>query len=230
MTPTHEELAAFADGELHPVRAAQIEAALAVDSALAVEVEAHRVLKMRLSAHFAPILDEPLPARLIAPLAPAADVIDFAAAISRRPERRALPRWSWIAGPALAASLILSLLGPWSGGKGNGYAAPQLAAVLDNQLAATQPADAPTRILLSFRDRDGTYCRAFAGATRSGIGCRDARGWRLRSIGDGSVRGSGEFRQADSGASAVLVAAQEMAAGPALNADEEKMARQSEWR
>lgn len=228
MTPTREELAAFADGELGPVRGAVIESALAADPALGAEVEAHRELKARLSAHFAPILEEPLPDRLTASLAPAGEVVDFAAARSRLALRRTLPRWTWIAGPALAASLLLALLLPRSGSNGD-YASPQLAAALDNQLVATQPAEASTRILLSFRDKDGAYCRAFAGAGRSGIGCRDAQGWRLRALDRGSVPKSSEFRQAGSDASAVLAAAQEMAAGPALDAVEEERAMQSGW-
>lgn len=230
MSPTREELAAFADGELDPARTAEIEAVLAVDPALAAEVEAHRALKMRLSAHFAPILDEPLPARLTAPLAPAADVIDFASARHRRAERSRLPRWTWIAGPALAASLVLALFGAGSGDKEGRYASPRLAAVLDHQLVSTQRAAAPTRILLSFRDKDGAYCRAFAGPDQSGIGCRDSQGWRLRARGRGSAPGSGGFRQAGSEASAILYAAQEMAAGPALDAGEEEQAAQSGWR
>lgn len=228
MTPTREELAAFADGELDPVRGAVIESALAADPALAAQFEAHRALNARLSAHFAPILEEPVPSRLSAPLAPAGEVIDFTAARSRRAPRRMLPRWTWIVGPALAASLVLALFVPRSG-SGDDYASPQLTAALNSQLVATQPAEAPIRILLSFRDQEGTYCRAFAGADRSGIGCRDAQGWRLRALDRGSAPKSNEFRQAGSDASAVLAAAQEMAAGHALDAVEEERAMQSGW-
>lgn len=230
MSPTREELAAFADGELDPPRTAEIEAVLAVDPALAAEVAARRALKLRLTSHFAPILDEPLPARLTAPLAPATDLIDFTSARNRRAERSTPPRWTWIAGPALAASLVLALFATGSDDKDGNYASPQLAAVLDRQLVATQPAVAPTRILLSFRAKGGAYCRAFAGPDRSGIGCRDSQGWRLRALERGSAPESGGFRQAGSEVSAVLDVAQEMAAGPALDAGEEEQAAQSGWR
>lgn len=230
MTPTRENLAAYADGELDPLSAVEVEAALVADPALAAQVKMHRALKARLSAHFAPILEEPLPHRMAASLAPASEVIDFTAARKRHTLRRTLPRWTWIVGPALAASLIVALFVPRSGDSGNNYASQELAEALDNQLVASQPADAPTRILLSFRDQDGAYCRAFAGVAQSGIGCRDDQGWRLRMIGHGSPAKSGEFRQAGSDSSTVMVAAQEMAVGSALDAKEEEIALRSGWR
>ena len=90
-----------------------------------------RALKGRLAAHFAPILDAPLPERLTAPLA-AADtkVVDFAAARQKR-TRRSIPRWSWLVGPALAASLALAVFMPRGGAEPEGYADPQLASALD---------------------------------------------------------------------------------------------------
>ena len=78
MSVTREELAAFADGELDPARADEVAAAVEADPALAEQVRAHRALKARLSAHFAPIMEAPLPESLAAPLQP--KVVDFAAA------------------------------------------------------------------------------------------------------------------------------------------------------
>jgi anti-sigma factor RsiW len=154
MIPSREELAAFADGELHGTRAAEIKTAVAVDPALAAQLAAHRALKARLASHFAPILDEPVPERLTGALAPKAGVVDFAAAHERRQQARNLPRWIWIAAPALAASLVVAVLVP-RGESDGGYATGQLAVALDSQLVATQPSDAPTRVLLSFRDQGG---------------------------------------------------------------------------
>ena len=229
MTISREELAAWADGELGGARAEEIEAAVAADPALATCIAAHHALKERLASHFAPILEEPLPERFTRTLAPHAEVLDFAAARERPQQGRSLPRWTWIAAPALAASLTLAVFVP-RGESDADYAAGQLANVLDSQLVSTQPGDAPTRILLSFRDQGGAYCRAFAGAERSGIACRDATGWRLRALGRGQAGARSQYRQAGSDSAAVLAAAQDLAAGPALGSDEEEVAMARGWR
>jgi hypothetical protein len=223
MTVTREELAAYADGELDAVRAADVAVAVAADPDLKAQVDGHRALKARLGAHFAPILDAPLPERLTAPLQrQEAEIIDFTAARNRR-----IVRWSWVAVPALAASLALAVFMPRGG---DGYASGTLAETLDAQLVAAQPADAPTRILLSFRDEAGSYCRAFAGEAQSGIACRDAEGWRLVTEGEGAPAQTGEYRMAGNPAAEMLERAQVMAAGPALDAAAEQAAKARGWR
>lgn len=229
MTVSREELAAFADGELGEPRRSQVEAEVAQDAALAREVERHRALRDRLGTHFAPILDQPVPERLTALLGGGeSKVADFAAARQKRASASRIPRWGWIAGPALAASLALAVFLP-GGGTPEGYADGQLAAVLDEQLVATQGGDAPVRVLLSFRDEAGDYCRAFMGSEESGIACRDETGWKLRLEGQGGVGQGTEYRMAGADAAAIMARAQEMAAGPALDAAEEQAARQNGW-
>jgi len=231
MSVSREELAAFADGELGEPRRAQVAAEIAADPVLAEQVRAHAALKAQLSAHFAPILDAPLPERLTAPLGGGeAGVADFAAGRQRREARRTLPRWSWIAGPALAASLALAVILPRGGETPEGYAGAQLAAALDGQLVASQPGDAGTRILLSFRNGAGAYCRAFSGNTQSGIACRDTAGWRLDAAGASAAPQQGDYRMAGSSAAAIMARAQDMAAGPALTAEEEAAAKANGWR
>ncbi|MDE2563289.1 MAG: zf-HC2 domain-containing protein [Sphingomonadales bacterium] len=239
MTVTREQIAAYADGELSGEELARVEAAIAADPALERQVASHRLLKATLGAHFAPILDAPVPDRLVeavrggaAETNGGAEVVDFAAARDRREERkpRSLPRWTWAAVPALAASLALAVVLTRPGAPGPGYADAQLAAALDNQLVATQPANAPTRVLLSFADKRGELCRTFAGADKSGIACRDDRGWRIaRTLGGGAAE-MGEYRQAGSPDAALMAAAQDMAAGPALDAAQEQAAKTKGWR
>ena len=226
MSITREELAAFADGELDAARAAEVAAAVADDPALQAQVSAHRALKARLGAHFRPIADAPVPEGLAALLRPGqaqAPVTDLAVARAKRERARA--RWGWITGPALAASLALVMFYP----RGGDYARGTLAEALDGQLVATQAADAPTRILLSFRDADGNFCRAFAGETRSGIACHDDKGWRLVFKADGVAARQGEYRTAGTPAADVIEHAQAMAAGPALDAGQEQAARKQGW-
>src|SRR3546814_14492173 len=57
-------VAAFVDGELDDFNMRRIEREAATDAALAAEIARHRALKARLSAHYAPVLEEAVPERL----------------------------------------------------------------------------------------------------------------------------------------------------------------------
>ncbi|QZH74109.1 MAG: hypothetical protein JY451_10130 [Erythrobacter sp.] len=237
MTISREELAAWTDGEIHGERAAEIAAAVEADGNLREQVEAHRTLKQKLTSHFAPLAASPVPDRLMSLLKEggqieghgSASVIDISAAKDRLLERRRFPRWGWVAGPALAASLALAVFLPREdGGAPPGYADSQLASVLDTRLVADQESDAPTRILLSFRTEAGEFCRAFTSNEASGLACRDASGWRLEATGEGDASDGTDYRMA--GSAEILALAQERAAGPALDSEEERAAREAGWR
>lgn len=237
MTISRDELAAYADGQIEGVRAEEIAAAIAADPALMADVDRHHALKSALRARFDPIAEEPVPEALAAllrgtpetPAAAESNVVGFAEARERREARRTLPRWSWVAGPALAASLAMVVLVP-RGGEQPGYADEQLAGVLDQRLVADQTPGAETRVLLSFRDRTGSYCRAFTGGAGGGIACRDATGWKLEALGAGNDASPTEYRQAGADAGAILARAQAMAAGGALDSEQEAAARSAGWR
>lgn len=237
MKVTDEMIAAFADGELDGADKARVEAAIAADPALARQVEVHLALKARLSAHYGRYAEGDLPTRLSGLLqegpeqraARTAEVFGFAAA---RQQRRLAPfvrRWAPYAGPALAASLVLAFWQPWQSAAPEGYAGTNLAGLLDTQLVADQPADAPTRILLSFEREGGGLCRAYRGEDVGGIACRDGTGWKIeQQFAIGTAAAGGEFRQAGSEAE-LLAAAQEMAAGGALDAADERAAQERGW-
>lgn len=231
MKPSREEIAAFADAELDQVRQEEIAAAVAADPELAEQVRAHRALRERLTQHFAPILEAPLPERLTEPLQQDRDaVVSLAAARDKRgrPSTASMSRWAWFAGPALAASLALALFLP-RGGQAD-YADGALAAALEQQLVSSQEPGAARRILLSFRNDNDEYCRAFIGSDTSGIACREAEGWRLVEEAGGVAPQQGEYRMAGNPAASVLERAQSMAAGPALDAQQEREARERGWR
>ena len=231
MTVTPELLAAFADGELDTETARTVEAEIAQSPALQAQLALHRGLRDRLAARFAPIAEEPVPEHLRQAVfaEPEAEVIDFAAAARKRSAPVLPERWGRVAGPALAASLVLALLGInfWPS---SNYARGNLADALDGQLVTTQAADASVRVLISFRDKAGHYCRGFTGKTASGIACRDDNGWRLQELLGGTETGSTEYRQAGSEMTALMAQVQEMADGPALDADEEAAAARRGWR
>lgn len=249
MTITPEMLAAYADGELSGQEAARVEAAIAADPALADEVAAHRALRAQLSAHFAPLLDRPVPEAMLAALrtpdtadpSPAPDnIVDFGAA-RRAKQATATPgrtRWMWSG--ALAASLALGLvLGtqlPHESGSivredGRLIASGDLDKALSTQLASADQ-DAPVRVLLSFQRGDGQYCRGFEDGATAGIACRAGDRWAIERTqaeqGTGGVGGG--YRQAGSAAGAIMAAAQDMAADGALDADAERRARDGGWR
>lgn len=235
MNVSRDELAAFADGELTGARAREIEAAVAADPNLVRDLERHRALKAQLRAHFGAIAEAPVPEALTSLLRTAPEGVDtnvvgFAASRDRIAEKRRLPRWSWVAGPALAASVALMVLVPRGGDNTGAYADAQLARLLDQRLVSQQAPGESDRVLLSFRDGAGAFCRAFTGRSGGGIACRDASGWRLEAFGEGSVGSDKEYRMAGAGDAAILVRAQEMAEGAALDSEEETAARARGWR
>ena len=239
MNVTEEQIAAFADGELSGDERARVEAAIAADPVLADKVEMHRRLRNTLGVHFAPVLDQKVPDRLTAILKPSreaepsegsAEVVSFAAERQKRGLAPMVRRWAPIAGPALAASLVLAIIQPWNTGSvPAGYADGTLAAALDDQLVATQVASADTRILVSFENEGGELCRAYRSGDTGGIACRDATGWDIQSEFALDGEQVTEFRQSGSEAD-VMAAAQAMAAGDALDSDAEAAAGANGWR
>lgn len=230
MSLSKETIAAYADGELEGDALQEAEAVIAADPALLAQVSAHRAFKGRLSAHFAPIAEMPVPGHLIRAVKGSTEdnVVDFAAA-ARKPPRPASPRFRWT-GPALAASLVVALVGYGvSQRSAHDYAEGDVALALDRQLVVSQPADAPVRILLSFRDGEGRFCRGFSSRAQAGIACRDGRGWKLDKVLGGQGSATGEYRQA--GAEPQIMAAiQDRAQGQALDAEEESAAARAGWR
>lgn len=232
MTLSRETIAAYADGELDGKAAREVEAAIAADPELQAQVDAHRALKARLSAHFAPVVDQAIPERfleLIRDERREEKVVDFAEA-SRMRAKPAPPRFRWI-GPALAASLVLALVGYGVSQRSvHDYAVGDVAVALDSQLVATQPAGAPVRILLSFRDGEGRLCRGFSAAAQAGIACRDGRGWKLGKVIGGGDAATTEYRQAGIADAEIMAEIQNLAQGPALDMEGERNAMQAGWR
>ncbi len=225
-----EQLMAYADGELGPIEAKRVERAIAADPALAAEVERHRALRARIAGSFAPVADEAVPDRLAALLQ--GNVVALPA-----PAPRARTWTWWREAAALAACLVLGLLigiGVPRGGpvtaRGDGlYAAGPLAAALDRQASGGKDGD--VRIAVSFRARDGAYCRVFDSAAADGIACRDAQGWALRRTQRGSAAASGPaYAQAGSADPELMATAQDMMAGDPLDAAAEQAARDKGWR
>ncbi|SFF86597.1 Putative zinc-finger [Novosphingobium sp. CF614] len=244
MNVTREELMAYADGELSGAEAARVEAAVAADPALAERLAAERRLREALQGHLDPVAEEPVPDALAAMIAAAREddsrIVSMAAARAEREakvvRRPFLPHWG--SGLALAASLVLGLmLGTQlnSGGsiaERNGalVASGMLAKGLDTQLASAGDEGGPLRILTSFQRHDGDYCRVFEAAATSGIACKDNAGWVLERTMANGRRQASEYRQAGSAESDLMTAAQDMAQGAPLDADQEQAAKAKGWK
>jgi hypothetical protein len=226
MTIDRETLMAYADGECDALTARRVERAIAADPELAAKVEAHRALRTRLNAAFAPIAQAPVPPRLSEPLR--SNVVDFPG----RARRRFPAAWAG----AVAASLVMGLLigrgstpnGPVGASPGGLVAAGTLARALDTQ-AGGDGAIGGVRMLASFKGQDGRYCRVFAGSATDGIACREGDAWTLRRTASGRVE-AGTYRQAGSADAALLAEAQDMMGDQPLDEAGEKHAIANKWR
>lgn len=186
--------------------------------------------RRRLAAAFEGVLDEPVPDRLKALLAePAPQVVDLGAV---RVQRRGMSNWAAWGG--MAATLVLgTLIGtrlmlPGMDEAGRLVVTGDIDKALNTDLASDSP-DA-VAVQVSFKAKDGRYCRTFSTESSAGLACRQPDGaWVLKHLAALPASGS-EMRQAASSLPAsVLAAMDEAIAGEALNAEQEKAARDAGW-
>ncbi len=209
---------AWVDGELTGAEAVRVEAAVANDADWRALADRHRRMKARFAAAFDPLARPP------------AEVISLADVRARR-AAKAAPAPShgwrrWAAGGAIAASLVVGLfvLQDRGGAPGGGVPAP-VAVALNDQLSGDA---GPVRVALSFRDRNGQYCRSFTGETLSGIACRAGTDWQMRYTAPGSAPAT-DYRMAGTdGARATAIMG--MIAGEPLDRAQEDAARRANWR
>ena len=232
MTFDRTSIAAYVDGELDLVRAKRLEKAMADDASLAKAVEAERTLRARLSAHFDPVAEEPVPDRLAALLSDNVSLLDEQRSKkTARWYRRSVMQWG-----AMAASLVVGLMiGGTALNRDGGYvrddggilvASGELADALQTQLASTQGTDPKIRIGTSFAAKESGYCRTFESASLDGIACRAGKDWQLKQTLSGN--GTSAYRQASAGALAEAAAA--MMAGEPMDAGAEKAATEKGWK
>lgn len=242
-----ETLMAYADGEVDADTRRQIEAAMALDPALAERVAKHRALRADLGSAFGGVLDEPVPSRLLdaANSSPAtkrsATVTDLSAARAAKSGDKKSRSWSWPEWTAIAASLLIGVLAGRSAlqpaqsemfatTSGGIVATGELSAALSDQLSGTAK-DANVQIGLTFRAKGGNYCRSFAAGTAAGFACREDAQWRVRALNEvGAHATGGEYRMAGSELPpAILSAIDDVMEGEALDQEQEQAARERGW-
>ena len=208
-------------------------------------MDRHRALRRALRDASAPVLDEPVPDRLLAMLRePGTRAGEVRPLAPRRgyiaPRRWALPEWA-----AIAAALVLGVaVSRWGwpegatmftrGEDGALVAGPALSGPLERQLAGDAPAG-NVAVGISFRTVDGTYCRSFvadAAQPLAGLACRRADGlWRLPVVMDAARAAGGDLQPASSALpAAVLAELDARIAGEPLDAAQERAARDAGWR
>jgi hypothetical protein len=193
------------------------------------EDELLKAERRRMAAAFDEVLKEPVPDRLKALLAePAAQVVDLGAVRARRQGMNSWAAWGGMAATLVLGTLIGTRLAP-PGGDERLLASGAIAQALDQQLASA-PGGA-VAVQVSFKSKDGRWCRSFSTSATAGLACREADGaWALQQLAATNSSGT-QMRQASSALPPSVLAAIDAAmAGEALSAEQEKAARDAGWR
>ena len=244
MNPSDETLMAYVDGELDAAMREQIVSAAASDPDIARRVASHQVLRKQLREGFDPILTEPVPPHLLA-LARSAknhsrdgNVLPFT---GKPPVKRVWVQWG-----SLAASFVLGALvwqfaarsylsQPIIERHGELVASGVLAQALTEQLASQQAPSAAVQMGVSFRSRQGRFCRTFSlrsAGGDAGLACHEQDQWTVQVLVHSEATGqpAGEYRQAATSLPpAVLSAVNDSIAGDAMDSSAEARARDSGW-
>jgi anti-sigma factor RsiW len=251
MTISDEQLMAYADGELEGAefvtQRALLEAALQADPALAQRVAQHRLLRAQLGSLHAGALEEPVPERLLAAARaqPSATVTDLnavraAKAAAQRAARR-VPIWSALAASVLIAAGVGYIAFLQRGGNplvlknGELLASAALDRALNQQLAGTVPAGGNVQMGVSFRARNGAYCRSFvlSQAQRAGLACHQDQSWHIKALAptEAVATSADGYRLAASELPpTVRSKIEELIDGEPLDAAGEAQARHAQWR
>lgn len=225
MKVTREELAAYADGRLEGDHLARVALAIATDAGLRAQVDTHRAMKAKHADRSHPVLTMDAPQRRAQPVHWQSPTAGGRSQKGQdRSHYRLMPLWAWIGTPLLVTLLVLAIIFG-ARAAGTGYARPDLATVLNGRLATDAVPVGGTRILLSFRDGTGAFCRAFNSPMNAGIACRDSRGWRLQPVIE-----SASSSQSRNLADAVIAAARDMAPAGPLSVEAERAALARGWR
>lgn len=229
-----EEFFAWLDGELEGDAADRVAARVAASPELTARADQYRRLTDSLRGAFALVAEADSPP----PQFQSAQVVELGAR-STEHERRsrwlAAPQWAAMAA-SLAVGLVVGSQFVGSSGQdsivviehGRLVAAAGLEQRLDTGLASA-PTEDP-RIGLTFRDASGNICRSFKNAAASGLACRGGDDWQIRGLFQGGEGQAGDYRMAAGDDPRLSALIDETIAGEPFDADQEKAARDNDWR
>jgi len=228
--PTHEILNAFIDGELPPKEMERIAALLAERPDLDAWVRRREAMRADIKNAFSELVTAPPPTRLVQAVK--------GAPISWRWHLRQFtaPRIWAPAGTALALGLVIGIaLHPGSdfaSRDGQMMAQGALTAALNDQLASDGHAGPGPRVGISFRNRNGRYCRTFDAGAQSGLACHGDQGWVITLLAaHPQAESSGTYRMAGSEMPDIVRAAVSANIdGEPFDAAAEKAARGRGWK
>lgn len=240
MTFDDETLGAYVDGELDAAVSAVIEATARTDQDLAARIAKARKLRGVMSGAFASVVAEAPPERLIQAVAsspkPAqAKIIPFRKpAPPPAPSQPPLAQWSRPVWGAMAACLAVGVAGgvvaPWEP-KADTSLSPSRLIVTALNTQASGPSAGPVRIGLSFKAKDGGYCRTFAAGATAGLACRQRGAWTVKAAAPTAAGDATAYQTASSQTpAAVLDVVDAMIDGAPLDAQAEAKARKRGWR
>lgn len=195
-----ETLMAFADGELDAARSLALEEALATDDALAERLAVFLDSRQLVGDAMKPLIDEPVPATLLASVrlmaeearqqaaAPRNNVVSF----RQKPQQRVQPsarRWLMPIAACLLA-VITGVVGFTAGRMASSKkgAASEIAAVLDREASGQDvrldASGTVLHVVATFRDERGELCREYelkqpARSTLT-VACRQDGVWETR--------------------------------------------------
>jgi hypothetical protein len=244
MNFSDEVLMAYADGELDEAARQQVQDAINQDPDIARRVATHLGLRESLRVCFEPILEEPVPDRLIAAARAKPRDSSQPNVVPLRGARAPVRPWPTRA--ALAASFALGALALQLGTSlrqsqsiterdGQLLASGHLDQALSNQVSGSAESQTPVQIGVSFLSKSGRYCRTFQlrdSTSIGGLACKDADNWKLEILAraDGSPSSNPEYRPAASNVPpAVIQAVNDTIAGEPLDAKAEAAARAQQW-
>lgn len=186
--------------------------------------------RARMAAAFDGVLGEPVPERLRALLAEPKVVSLDAARTERRQGMNRWAAWGGMAATLVLGTLIGTRLAPVGvDGHGHLLVSGEIDHALDRYLASFSPGD--VAVQLSFKSKDGRWCRTFSTYASAGLACRQPGGaWALQHLAALPASGSGMRQAASSLPPSVLAAVDATIAGEALSADQEKAARDAGWK
>ncbi|MEZ5925726.1 MAG: hypothetical protein R3D57_15210 [Hyphomicrobiaceae bacterium] len=243
-------LMAYVDGEAEAGQVELIERALKANPELAGRLDVYRITGRSLAPHFDEVLQAQPPARMlqtirsveIRPVVKSASLSigDTVGRLLSSIGLGAAPRAA-LAGVAIGMT-IAALVVQWSNSspqsddgalianRGHAmFAAGQLSATLEDATMAAS-AGTPVKIVNTFQEHSGRYCRTYWAETQYGLACRDgAKVWRVIALLETGIENEGYGPSGGDTSGVDTTAANMMASSAPLDPEAEERLVKSGW-